>query len=110
MPDTQGHGLWQLFAHQLKQYQYRTFTNNKIIITIYKDNELMKTASTLFKIDKPNPHVITPNEALQTNVQPSTMQLSDVGIQMLSQLPKEDLEKLASTLGKSSSLICYYIY
>ena len=103
MSDNQGGGLWQLFGHQLKLNEYCSFTNGKIIITLFQDKTLVKTASTMFKIDKINAQLMTPFEALETNIQPPTIQLSESAVNLLSQLPKEDLMKLASALGKSSS-------
>jgi hypothetical protein len=105
MSDTQGGGLWQLFGHQLKHQEYRNFTNGKIIVTLYQDNALIKTASTMFKTGKVDSQMTTPFEALQTNVQPPAMQLTEVGIQTLGQLPKEDLVKLASALGKPHNMV-----
>jgi hypothetical protein len=103
MADTQGSGLWQLFSHNLKKYEYRTFTNNKFIITFFQDNNLMRTASTVFKIGDLNPSFKTPFEALETNVQPPSMQLSDSALKCLQSFPKEDLIKLATNLGKQTS-------
>ncbi len=68
MPDTQGGGLWQLFSHNLKLHQYCSFTNNKFIITVFKDKKLLKTASTVFKLGNLDPSFKTQFEALETNV------------------------------------------
>ena len=77
MPDTQGRGLWQLFG-QLKHQEYRNFINGKIIVTLYKDNALIKTVSTMFKIGNVESQMTTPFEALQTNVQPRIGRVLDV--------------------------------
>ena len=105
MPDTQGGGLWQLFGHQIKHQEYQNLTNEKITVTLYQDNALIKTASVMFKTEKMDSQMTTPFEALQTNVQPLAMQLTEVGIQILGQLPKEDLVKLDSALGKSHGMM-----
>ena len=106
LPDTQGNGLWKLFAHDLQKNQFRTFFNGKLMVTVFMGEGLMVTGSTMYQLDKKDPSFLTPNQARTTNVLPSTLQLSNDAIQQLYQFPKEDLIKLASVLGKSTS-ICY---
>ena len=70
MHGTQVGGLWQLFNHNLKQHEYRTFTNNKLIINVFQDKKLLKTISTVFKIDDLYTIFKTSFEALETNIHP----------------------------------------
>jgi len=103
MSDVQGGGLWQLFSHNLKYKEYRTFWNGKIAITFFQDETLMKTASTCFKIAELDSSIVTPIQALETNIEPPSMQLSKDAVMKLTKFSKEDLVKLAVALGKPSS-------
>ena len=107
MNDNQGGGLWQLFSRDLKDNQYRTFSNGIILFTVYKGEGLMKTAFTSFTIGEVNTAMKTPFQARETNLQPPVMQLSDEAIEFLKEFPKEDLIKLAKTLGKPHSKFVY---
>ncbi|MGH2612279.1 MAG: hypothetical protein ACRDFB_04440 [Rhabdochlamydiaceae bacterium] len=109
MPDTQGSGMWKLFGHSLKFKEYRTFTNGKIMITVFHDDGIVKTASTCFSIVNASAHITTSKQALQTNIQEPKLKLSMEGIEILNTLPHEDLKKLASALGYSSSNFFYSI-
>ena len=88
------------FQPQFAEASILHFTNNKFIITVFQDKKLLKTASTLFKIDNLDTLFETQFEALETNVQHPSMQLSDLALNSLLSFPKEDLVKLATALGK----------
>jgi hypothetical protein len=94
-------GLLALFTHGLKKNQYRTFSNSKILITVFHDNGMLITGSTAFKL--PNPLFIMPSFARETNISPPVYQLSLDVVKKLTEIPKEDLMKLANALDKSTS-------
>ena len=71
---------------------------HKFIITVFQDKKLLKTASTLFKIDNLDTMFETPFEALETNVQLPSMQLNDLALNYLLSYPKADMIKLATML------------
>jgi hypothetical protein len=41
-------GVVELFTHQLRIHQYRTFTNGNVIVTVWLDEDLVFTASSEF--------------------------------------------------------------
>ena len=65
---TQAGGLWQLFEHDLGSHQYRSFTNDKMVITVFNDNGLLRTGSTCFRIAEPDTSIVSPNLATTTNL------------------------------------------
>ena len=107
MNGNQGGGLWKLFSKDLRNNQYRTFSNGIILLTIYKGEGLMKIASTTLTIEEVNTTMRNPFQSRETNIQPPTMQLSDETIEILKEFPKEDLIKLVKTLGKSHIKFIY---
>jgi hypothetical protein len=98
----QADGLWQLFGHGLEFKQYRTFSNGKIIVTLFKDAALVVTASTAFKFTNENPTVLTPFQALETNTSDPTIQLSESDIKLLLNVSLDGLKKIASMSGFST--------
>lgn len=103
LPSTQSGELLDLFGYELEHNQFRTFTNGKVMITVFKGKHLMRTASTCFRHGEVNQFFTTPEQILQTNLQPPEMQLSEEAVTVLQQLSRTDLVKLASALGKRSS-------
>jgi hypothetical protein len=103
MSSNQGDGLWQLFSHNLQRNQFRTFSNNKILVTVFLDEGLLVTASTMFKILDERASVNTPLQARKTNVLAPSFKLSKTALELLCQFPKDDLVLLSTALGKSSS-------
>jgi hypothetical protein len=103
MSDDSLGGLWELFSHDLQLNQYRTFFNGKLVVSVFQDKALMKTASTAFQFTKSNPNIITPIQALETNVEPPTLELEESTAKLLSQVCKADLLKIAKALGKPTS-------
>ena len=67
-------------------------------ITVFQNKKLMKTASTVFKIDDHDTLFETLFEALETNVQLPSMQLNDLALNYLLSYPKADMIKLATML------------
>ena len=100
---SQADGLWQLFGHGLGFKQYQTFSNGKIIVTLFNNAALVITASTAFKFTNEDPTVLTPFQALETNMSDPTIQLSESDIKLLLNLSLDGLKKLASMSGISNS-------
>ena len=100
---TQAGGLWHLFEHDLGSHQYRSFTNGKMVITVFNDNGLVRTGSTCFRIAEPDTSMVPPNLATTTNLPEVELLLSLNSVEILKTLSHEDLQKHASKLGKSSS-------
>lgn len=105
LPETQGGGLWKLFEHDLGFHQYRSFTNGKMVITVFKDNGIVRTGSTCFKVAAMDPSITTLNLAATTNLPEVAPLLSLNDIQILKTLSHEGLQNLASALGKSTSKV-----
>ena len=63
----------------------------------------MKTASTAFQFTGVDTNIVTPIQALETNVEPPTLELEECSAKLLTQFPKADLIKLAKSLGKPTS-------
>lgn len=103
LPENQVDGLWQLFEHNLGFHQYRSFTNDKMVITVFKDNGIVRTGSTCFKIAGLDTSITTPNLATRTNLPEEAPLLSLNDIQILKNISHEGLQKLAFSLGKSTS-------
>jgi len=100
MADNSLDGLWELFGHDLRLNQYRTFFNGKLVVTAFQDKALVKTASTAFQFSGPDANMVTPIQALETNVEPQSLQMEESSVRVLTQLPKAELVKLAKALGK----------
>jgi hypothetical protein len=108
IPDTELNGLLDLFASDLKKGEYRTFSNGKILLTVFQDEGTVKTASTCFKLDGYDSSVATSEQQRETNTTSPSLQLSEDAINILQTLPQVDLKKLAVALAKPSSK--YYFH
>lgn len=90
--------IWDVFAHDLQQQQYRMFTNGKIILSVYKDASLVRTASTCFTA-KP-PRTEPPTILQQIRLPP---RLSEAAMEKLRDFSLLDLQSLAYAVGESKS-------
>lgn len=91
--------LVELFGYQLQPHQYRTFTDGKLILTLWKDNKLMFTVSNEFEY-------IETNEVDYRGIDTTTIEplLSKESIELIAQgLSSAELSGLATALGVSKS-------
>lgn len=90
--------LVELFAYQLKHKEYRTYSNGELVISVWLDNKLMVTASSLVK-----PPITKSQERLHRgfDVSDATPSLSLEAVETLQELSGEDLKTLAKMCGKS---------
>jgi hypothetical protein len=103
--ETQQEQLWKIFGHDLHFGEYRSFFNGKMVLTVFADNSIVKTASTHFNVENVDPSVQHSNQLLSTNIVPPPFQLSEDAAKILATLPHEDLKKLAAHIGKSTGII-----
>lgn len=90
--------MMELFGHQLQPHQYRTFTNERLMVTIWKDTKMLMTASNEFTFEPTGQITVTGIDT--SNIQPL---LSEGSIQVLhQQLTLEELQNLAKALGVSA--------
>ena len=68
LPETQNDGLWKLFEHKLGFHQFWSFTNDKMVVTVFKDNEVVRTGSTAFKLVGMDSSIIVPDLATTINL------------------------------------------
>ena len=76
-----------------------------MVLTVFADNSIVKTASTHFTVENVDPFVQHSNQLLPTNIVPPPFQLSEDAAKILATLPHEDLKKLAAHIGKSTGII-----
>ena len=62
--DSQHDYLWNVFTHDLREHEHRTFTNNQLTATVWTDKAVVKVVSTMFKPFGPDSSMLTPIKAL----------------------------------------------
>ncbi|MGI0093607.1 MAG: hypothetical protein ACREA8_05840, partial [Nitrosotalea sp.] len=96
--------LWNIFGHDLHFGEYCSFFNDKMVLTVFADDSVVKTASTHFKVKNVDSSIQHANQLLPTNIVPPPFQLSEDAAKILATLPHEDLKKLAANIGKSTGM------
>ena len=103
--------VWNVLSHNLKCGQYRIFTNGSIIVSVFADEKIMKTATTFFRIrnnqqsssnDNNSNEIILDNKQSIDYIQPPRLSASSIPI--LQQHSLEDLKALASCLGENTGM------
>jgi hypothetical protein len=97
--------LVEIFGHDLHFGEYCSFFNDKMVLTVFTDNFIVKTASTHFSVENVDPSVQHSNQLLSTNIIPPLFQLSEDTAKILATLPYENLKKLAAHIGKSTGIM-----
>jgi len=99
--------LLELFAHNLQPGQYRTFSNGKVMATVFKDTKIVFTVSSEFDSDH-----VTRVFLRGLDTSSNKPRLSERAVDILKNLPHDDLKRLAKDLGQPESklqtLICKY--
>jgi len=97
--------LWPIFTYNLKYQQYRFFKKGPLIVQVYSDASTFKVASTCFTLISTTERLPTTENHFTTNIAPPELLLSQETAEILSNVKVDDLKKLASALGLSSSNI-----
>ena len=97
--------LTRVFALNLKPSEWRTFTNDKIVMTVFADNKLMVTATTCFDVLLDPIFKIKSQSAVElTDLKP---RFSVEAAEIFSSLPLDDLKVLSANFGERISIYFY---
>ena len=93
----QGADLWSVISQDLKYGDYRTYTNGNIIVTVFVDEDIMKTTSTEFIVKQHIKYSKRPStKLLEVEVTPL---MSKKDASLLENFTLEGLQALAGKLG-----------
>lgn len=90
-----------LFSYNLKHKEFRTFTNGNVILTVFADDEVVRTVTNSF-------HIVSPKEtdlvqlSIPSSIPFSPTRLSEDALINLQQWSLRDLKSLAHAIGEST--------
>jgi len=102
--EAQDSNLFSIFSYELPEHHYRTFQKGHVILTVFADVSLVRTASTCFNASLPPPTTIQSISPSPLEITQLPPRLSVEAIQVLEQLSVDDLRALASTIGEAKGI------